>query len=150
MTAVPTRRGLTIGLRRPYSSGMTETPVQGSGASEPLRRDAQAARAARIDLGSDYDDAIASGLADRMEELAAYRTAELRAQDERARREIDYDDRGRTQRFVLGVVSLGAAIPITGIAAGAVDPGVVGVALVWAGIVGVNAVYALSGRRPRR
>ena len=37
--------------------------------------------AARSELGPEYDDAIAAGLADRVEELVAYRTAELRHAD---------------------------------------------------------------------
>ncbi|MCW2811582.1 MAG: hypothetical protein JWP61_2040 [Friedmanniella sp.] len=103
-----------------------------------------------MELGPEYEDAIAAGLAERMEELAAYRTAELRLADDRARRDTEYDDRGRTQRFVLVLVSLGAGVPVTAIAGNVVDPGLAGVVVAWAGIVGVNLVYALTGRRPHR
>ncbi len=58
------------------------------------------------------------------------------------------DQKGaRTQRFVLGIVSLCAGIPITAISAMNVDPGLLGVMVSWAGIVGVNAVHALANRR---
>lgn len=117
---------------------------------EETRGDVRAAWEARLELGSTYEDSIASGLADRVEQLAAYRTAELRTQTEAARAQAEEDRGGRTQRFVLGLVSLGAGIPITAISATNVDPGLLGVAVSWAGIVGVNAVHALAGRSRRR
>jgi hypothetical protein len=40
-------------------------------------------------------------------------------------------------------------IPITAITASEVDPSVVGVAISWAGIVGVNWVHARSLRRKK-
>ena len=39
--------------------------------------------------------------------------------------------------------------PITGITATEVEPGLVGIAVSWAGIVAVNVVYAISNRRRR-
>lgn len=108
----------------------------------------QAAYAARAELGPDYEDAIAAGLAERIEELAAYRTAELRHSDERGREDREDARRSNTHRFVLGIVSLGSGIPITAIAGGTVDlPGVI---VAWAGIVGVNAVFAWGSRRKSR
>ena len=53
------------------------------------------------------------------------------------------------QSFVLGIVSLGTGIPITAIAATNVEPGLLGVAIAWAGIVGVNVAHRLSKRRNR-
>ena len=49
---------------------------------------------------------------------------------------------------MLGIISLGAGIPITAIARNAVEPGIVGVLISWAGIVGVNVAAAL--RQPRK
>ena len=69
--------------------------------------------AARAELGPEYDDAIAAGLADRVEELVAYRTAELRHADEGAKEDRADLRRGNSHRFVLGIVSLGAGIPIS-------------------------------------
>jgi type IV secretory pathway VirB10-like protein len=108
----------------------------------------RAAYAARAELGPDYEDAIAHGLAERVEELVAYRTAELRRADELAREERDDLRRGNTHRFVLGVVSLGCGIPVTAISGAYAD--LTGMVISWAGIVGVNAVFAWGNRRKPR
>jgi hypothetical protein len=104
--------------------------------------------AARSELGPEYDDAIAAGLADRVEELVAYRTAELRHGDETAKEDRADFRRGNSHRFVLGIVSLGAGIPISAISAGTTD--LPGLMVAWAGIVGVNAVFAWGNRGRRR
>jgi hypothetical protein len=109
----------------------------------------RAAYAARAELGPDYDDAIAAGLAERVEELVAYRTAELRRADERGKEDRADVRRGNTHRFVLGIISLGTGIPITAIAATQAD-GLLGVIAAWGGIVGVNAVFAWGNRRRPR
>ena len=114
-----------------------------------LQRDAEAALAARRELGPDYHDQVAAGLAERVEQLAALRTAELRHQAEASREGGALEGRAQTQRFVLGIVSLGAGIPITAAAGSLVDPGLLGVLIAWAGIVGVNVAHARAGR-PRR
>jgi hypothetical protein len=117
--------------------------------SAETRRDVEAALAAREELGADYDEHIAAGLAERVEELAAYRLAELRRQDETHGREKTEEQLSRSRQFKLAVISLVMAFPITGIAASEVEPGLVGIAVSWAGIVAVNAVYAISNRRRR-
>lgn len=53
------------------------------------------------------------------------------------------------QKFALAIVSLGAGIPITAIAATQVTPSLLGVAVAWAGIVGVNIVHHISRRKDR-
>ena len=108
----------------------------------------RAAMAARSELGPEYDDAIAAGLADRVEELVAYRTAELRHADESAKEDRADVRRGNSHRFALGIVSLGAGIPISAISAGYAD--LPGLLVAWAGIVGVNAVFAWGNRGRRR
>ena len=77
----------------------------------------------------------------------AHRTAELRRADEVAHEDRADIRRGNSHRFVLGIVSLGAGIPISGIAGGYGD--VPGLVVAWAGIVGVNAVFAWGNRRRR-
>ena len=116
-------------------------------AERDTRRDIEAALAARRDLGPDYDDQIAAGLAERIDELVAIRLADSRA--EVSERQLDREDErsSRTQRFVLGIISLGAGIPITGIAAVQIDHSITGVAVAWAGIVGVNIAAGWRGRR---
>jgi hypothetical protein len=113
------------------------------------RADVAAAWEARRELGPEYDEHIASGLADRVEELVAYRTAELRQRGSAADSDLELERTAQRQGFVLGIISLGVGVPITAIGAGAVEPGLLGVAVGWAGIVGVNVAHRL-GRRRRR
>lgn len=114
-----------------------------------LRHEAEAAVAARRELGPEYEDHVAAGLAERVEQLAAIQIAEGRTAGEVERLQAQAEQSTRTQRFVLGIISLGAGIPITAIAAVNVENGLLGVAISWAGIVGVNAVHAVTGRRSR-
>lgn len=111
------------------------------------RRDVEAALAARQELGPEYDDHIAAGLAERVEQLAAIRTAELRHQAESAGASQSLQQTAQRHRFVLGIVSLGAGIPITAIAASEPQTGLLGVLVAWAGIVGVNVAAAMGQRR---
>ena len=115
-------------------------------ASDETMRDAQAALAARMELGPEYTEHVAEGLAERVEQLAALRAGELRYEAEVANTTSRQDQSGRTRQFVLGIVSLTVGIPITAIAATNTDPGLLGVAVSWLGIVGVNAVHARANR----
>jgi hypothetical protein len=118
--------------------------------SPEIRRETEAALAARRELGPEYDDAIAAGLAERVEQLALQRSAELRSQAAAGQHDTSLERTGQHQRFVLGIISLGAGIPVTAISASNVEPGLLGVAVAWAGIVGVNVAFALSNRAARR
>jgi hypothetical protein len=113
---------------------------------EETRRDVQAALAARRELGMEYEEAIAAGLLDRVNQLALMRAGDLRREAERIDHLAKAEKDSRTQRFVLGIVSLGAGIPITAISS-SVEPGLLGVAIAWAGIVGVNVAAGLGARR---
>ena len=53
-------------------------------------------------------------------------------------------DDGRGEQLALSIISLGTGIPITAIAAE--QGGVVGMLVVWAGIVGVNFSFARRNR----
>ncbi|SDD19342.1 hypothetical protein [Auraticoccus monumenti] len=117
---------------------------------EAARPDVEAALAARRELGPEYDEAIAAGLADRVEQLAAARSAELAVLGRSGSAADQAERSSRTQRFTLGVISLGVGVPITAISATNVEPGLLGVVVSWAGIVGVNAVFALGNLRSRR
>jgi len=127
------------------SYGWPQMAAQPPSAAE-TQREVQAALAARRELGPDYDDHIAAGLADRVEQLAAVRLAELRHRGEQGSAVDRAEATSRSQQFVLGIISIGAGIPITAIAATNITPGLLGVIVSWAGIVGVNAVFSL-GRR---
>ena len=102
------------------------------------RRDVEAALAARRELGPDYDDAVADSLAQHIDELVAIRLADSRAEVSERRLDREDERTSRRQRFVLGIVSLGTGIPVTAIAAMNTDPGILGVAVSWAGIAVVN------------
>jgi hypothetical protein len=129
---------------RPYES--SKPPVSWPLSADPeVRRDVEAALAARRDLGPDYDDHVAAGLAERVEQLAAYRTADLRSDLDRRREDREDASSSRTQTFVLGLVSLGAGIPISAISV--VQADVPGLLVAWAGIVGVNLANAWARRR---
>jgi len=115
---------------------------------DETRRDVQAALAARRELGLEYEEAIAAGLLDRVNQLALMRAGDLRREAERAAEVARAEKESRTQRFVLGIISLGVAVPITAIGARVVDPEIVGVLVSWAGIIGVNIAAGFRGRRP--
>ena len=110
------------------------------------RADVAAAWEARKELGSEYDEHIASGLADRVEQLVAYRTAELRYRRSDVEHEREFERTAQRQGFVLGIVSLGVGVPITAIST-SVEPQLLGLAVAWAGIVGVNLAHRLGRRR---
>ena len=114
--------------------------------SPQVRRDVEAALEARRELGPEYDDHIAAGLAERVDELVAMRIADNRVANEERLLDREDERSGRRQRFVLGIVSLGAGIPISGIAAGT-ELGITGLVVAWAGIVGVNIASGWRGRR---
>ena len=76
---------------------MSELPRRRPPSAEPPYRrlssdaDVAAAWEARKELGPEYEEHIAAGLADRVEELVAYRTAELRQQAAGAGRAEDLE-----------------------------------------------------------
>jgi hypothetical protein len=115
--------------------------------SEELGRDAEAALAARMELGPEYNEYIAAGLAERVEDIAEARAAELRQQALEASRAQAADQSGRGRQFALAIVSMVMGIPITAISASEVDPSIIGIAVSWAGIVGVNWVHARTLRK---
>jgi hypothetical protein len=49
--------------------------------------------------------------------------------------------------LALAIISMVMGIPITAISASEVDPSIIGVAVSWAGIVGVNWVHARTLRK---
>ena len=95
----------------------------------PVERDElQAAIAARKELGDEMEPHVVDAFVERIERRLGERRHVV------ARRE-----RGREGSFVLAVISLGVAIPLTAI--GVTQAGLVGLVIVWLGIVLVNAVY---------
>jgi hypothetical protein len=118
-----------------------------SARDDETRRDIQAALGARRELGLEYEEAIAAGLLDRVNQLALMRASEIRREAERVDQKAELEKTSRRQRFVLGIISLGVGIPITAISGEVVEPGLLGVIVSWAGIVGVNVAAAINPRR---
>jgi hypothetical protein len=143
------RQGYQQQPQRGYQLQPPYAPRQAYGVHQPSEettRDAQAALAARMELGPEYSEYVAAGLAERVEQLAALRAGELRHEAEVVNSASRLDQSSRTRQFVLGIVSLAVGVPITAIAATNTDPGLLGVAVSWLGIVGVNAVHARANR----
>ena len=105
--------------------------------ADPLvpRDDLQAAIEARRELGAEREPELVDAFVARLERRLQER---LREDATPARR----DERDR-RRLALALVSLGIAIPLTGIASG---EGLLALVVVWSGIVLVNAVYARPWR----
>ncbi len=106
-----------------------------------LAADLEATVAARRELDSVYEPALVEAFLDRVDEAVQRRVAgELK--DLRRREKAERPPSAST--LTLAIVSLGTGIPLTGIGA---TQGLAGIAAVWAGIVGVNGVFAFSRRR---
>src|SRR5918998_3441656 len=104
-----------------------------SARDDETRREIQAALGARRELGMEYEEAIAAGLLDRVNQLALMRASEMRREAERVDQTAELEKTSRRQQFVLGIVSLGVGVPITAISASTVEPGLLGVLVAWAG-----------------
>jgi hypothetical protein len=105
------------------------------------RRDYEALLATRGELGPDYEAALVDSFAERMEKEIQRRVASggvVRSGRDRAA-----ESAGKRQ-LALGIVSLGAGIPITAISAAMAD--LPGLMVAWAGIAVVNVAHALQGR----
>ena|SRR5712691_2920657 len=102
---------------------MPERPVE--------REELEAAIHARRELGADMEPHVIDSFVERIE-----RRLEERARPRPAPRRSNAD-----KTLALAIVSLGTAIPITGIAA--THGGIAAMIVVWIGIVLVNLAYAL-------
>jgi hypothetical protein len=98
------------------------------------REDLSSLVEARRELGEEMEPAVIDAFLDRVEAAAEARAAERRPPAEIRPGE------GRGEQLALSIISLGTGIPITAIAAE--QGGVVGMLVVWAGIVGVNFSFA--------
>lgn len=108
------------------------------------RSELEAVIETRRELGPSYEPALVDSFADKVEAAIEVRAAAQIAE----RREVvkAEGERGKRQ-FILGIISLGAGIPITAISAGIVDlPGLI---VAWTGIVAVNVAHAWQSRAAR-
>ena len=105
-------------------------------ATDETRKDLQAAVAARQELGPDYEPEIIDSF---LEKLDARIGAEVVRTSHPAPPAPGKDDPGG---LALAIVSVGAGIPITAIAAS--QEGTIAVIICWGGLVGVNLARAIS------
>ncbi|TDQ53396.1 hypothetical protein [Actinorugispora endophytica] len=117
-----------------------------SAQSPDPRNEIAASLQAGRELGPEYDDAIAASLAERLDQSIA---EQVRSQlDARAASGSLPPARpakgvsGNTLRLVMGIVSLGVAIPLSAIAGGM--GGAPGLLIAWIGILMVYFVVARS------
>ncbi|HEY6738994.1 MAG TPA: hypothetical protein VI076_09100 [Actinopolymorphaceae bacterium] len=113
------------------------------------RDDAEAALAARRELGHEFEPAIVDSFVDRLETVIEERVAaevqrrvgspELQKLRQKAQSEHS------SQSLALGIVSMALAIPLTAIVGGMAGPG--GIVLVWVSIVLINLSFNFANRR---
>jgi hypothetical protein len=108
-----------------------------------------AAVAARAELGASYDAELAESFADRIEQVVDARVAQRTESSSLEMAQVRADEAAGNRQMYLGFVSLGTGIPISAIAAVQTEPGLLGLAVAWAGIVGVNVAHAWQSRRNR-
>ena len=104
-------------------------------ATDETRKDLQAAVAARQELGPDYEPEIIDAF---LEKLDARIGAQVAPTPQPAPPTPGNDPGG----LALAIVSVGAGIPITAIAAS--QEGTIAVIICWGGLVGVNLARAVS------
>ena len=109
------------------------------------RQDYEAVLAIRGELGPSYDAALVESFAERMERALVARSG----RDAEEWRMLRDDARGDRQRqLALGIVSLGAGIPITAVSASIT--GLPGLIVSWMGIGVINVAHAFVVNRRAR
>jgi len=131
---------------RSRTTGPERTPCQTNrevSSSDAPRDDVAAMLAARQDLGPDYEQAVIDSFVARIsqtiDQRVEARLAEARPLEVRGDASRPTSSRDNSQ-LILGIVSMGLAVPLTGIAAGIV--GLSGLIVCWAGIAVVNLAHA--------
>ncbi|NYH89908.1 hypothetical protein [Actinopolymorpha rutila] len=112
--------------------------------SEPRvpRDDAEAALHARKELGPDFEPAVVDSFVERIDAAIEARVAQ---EVSRARKSAPAARRDDGHALALAIVSMGVAIPVSGLAAH--EAGLGGLIVAWIGIVMVNLAYALGRLR---
>ena len=118
-----------------------------SARNEETRREIQAALGARRELGFEYEEAIAAGLLDRVNQLALMRASEIRREAERVDQVAEAEKASSHPPVRARHHLVGRRDPDHRDQRDIVEPGLLGVAVSWAGIVGVNVAAAINSRR---
>ncbi|HEX6197455.1 MAG TPA: hypothetical protein VFZ37_16180 [Jiangellaceae bacterium] len=120
------------------------------GTSDIPRDEAEAALAARRELGPDYEDAVVESFTAKLDEAIERRVAaevqrRLDSPEQQRRRSKDAaEESGKA--FVLALASLGLSIPLIGVVTGT-DAGTLGVVLVLLTVILVNLAFNLARLR---
>lgn len=125
------------------SQSQSGQPGARRGLPSDLAADVRATAQAAQELGPQYHDALAESLADKVE--AELRERRLPIQPVAA--QPPARSGGSGPQLALAIVSLGVGIPLTAIAANAgnLNP-LIGILIVWIGIILVNFVFNASNR----
>jgi hypothetical protein len=108
-------------------------------ATEEAHKDLQAAVAARRELGPEYESEIIDSFLAKVDARVAERAAEVARHTAPAKQPPPKDDPGG---LALAIVSIGAGIPITAIAA--TQEGLAAIFICWGGLVGINLARSIS------
>lgn len=125
------------------SQSQSGAPGARRGLPSDLAADVRATAQAAQELGPQYHDALAESLADKVE--AELRERRLPVQPVAPR--PPSHSAGAGQQLALAIVSLGVGVPLTAIAANAgnLNP-LIGILVVWIGIICVNFVFNAANR----
>ncbi|MFI1204754.1 hypothetical protein ACH4VR_35895 [Streptomyces sp. NPDC020883] len=116
-----------------------------------LKKELDATLQTRKELGPEYESELVESFLEKLDENVDRRLrrqlAEQQMQVARGTLPPRRTDGGSEfwQRFAVAVVSLVLAVPLSAIAVG--SAGLVGLAVCWAGVVGVNAMHGLGLQR---
>lgn len=117
-----------------------EGPVPHDGSeSGGTREDVEATLASRKELGPEYDRALIESFTQRMDQHVR---AQSRTRVSHLRREAAAAHERSRESVSVTLGSLGIGVPLSGVAAS--NGGLWGLAICWAGILGVNVVHAWS------
>jgi hypothetical protein len=113
------------------------------------RDEAEAALAARRELGPDFEDAVVESFTDKLDETIERRVeAEVERRlgsPEQQRRQSQAAGEETNKAFVLALASLGLSIPLLGVVANSGErTGTLGVVLVLATVILVNLAFNLA------
>ncbi|MEV6649393.1 hypothetical protein [Streptomyces sp. NPDC051219] len=118
---------------------------------QELKKELDATLQARRELGPEYESALLDSFLEKVEQRldgtvdrrVRRQLAEQQMVAARGARSPHVVDGNFGERFGFGIITMILAIPLSAI--GAVQADLEGLVVTWAGIVGVNAVYAFRG-----
>ena len=123
--------------------------AQNTGGSPPraARDEVAAALQTSRELGPEYDDAVAASLAEKLDSAIEARVREhVAAVQPAARQQLSVEEQWKSPRLIMGIITMGVAIPLTAISAGMMGSG--GVVLAWMGLLALYLISVVGlGRR---